>query len=189
MRMWSWVKDHRTQSLIGLVALLVGILALARDVIGFQFLDPRGDREPGLAATAGPPSPEPSAAVVRRGPQDLRMIGGSVNVVETEVDLDSLSPNWQVNSCAENCDINFRGSLHGVEEAYGQMARSPADRGSCRSATAYGHALTPREAKIGAEVCVLTNEGRFAGLVVKDVRKSDSDHVESILFEVTVWEV
>ncbi|GIE94811.1 hypothetical protein [Paractinoplanes rishiriensis] len=181
MRLWNWVKDHRTQSIIGLVALLVAVLALARDVIGFQIIDP-------VPHTTAAITQGPSAETVRRGPAELRMIGGDPNVVETEVDLDSAAANWGVNGCALKCDLNFRGSPNGIEEAYGQMAEAPADWESCRSTTAYGFTLSPRKAAVGAQMCVLTDEGRHAGLVVKEVRKSDRDHVESITFEVTVWE-
>ena len=120
-----------------------GILALARDVIGFQFIDPgpKGEAQP--AATSATPSRTPSAKAVRRGPEKLRMVGGQANVRETEVDLDSEAQNWGVNSCAASCDINFRGNINGIEEAYGEIARSPADRESCRSATTYGYVLSP----------------------------------------------
>jgi hypothetical protein len=37
-------------------------------------------------------------------------------------------------------------------------------------------------------VCVLTDEGRYAGLLVTEVRKSDAKHVELVVFEATVWE-
>jgi hypothetical protein len=200
MRLWNWIKDHRTQSMIGLVALLVAILALARDVIGFQIVDPY-PAAPAATATAAPataptgptgrtaaPAPRPAAGTVRRGPAELSMFGGAPNDLETEVDLDSQAPNWGVNNCSTRCDINFRGSPNGVEEAFGHMAKAAAGRDSCRSTTAYGFTLSPREARVGAQVCVQTDERRFAGLVVKEVRKSDRDHVESILFEVTVWE-
>ncbi len=178
MGLWSWLRDHRVQSLVAVVALLVGILALLRDVIGFQLIDP--GRE---AATIATPV---AAGAVRRGPQELRMVGGKADVLETEVDLDSAALNWGVNSCAAGCDLNFRGSENGIEEAYGQMSQSPADRESCRSATTYGYTLVPRDVKEGAEVCVLTDEGRSAGLVVKQVR-TDRGRME-IIFEATVWE-
>jgi hypothetical protein len=71
MRLWNWIRDHRTQSLIALVALLVAILALLRDVTGYQVVDPAGGGE---KATA-----EPARAAVRRGPAELRMIGGVPN--------------------------------------------------------------------------------------------------------------
>jgi hypothetical protein len=176
MRLWGWIKDHRTQSVVALVALLVAVLALARDVIGYQIIDPAGERE--TTPTAGAP---------HRGPGPLRMIGGKPGVLETEVDLDSTAANWGVDSCGTRCDLNFRGDVNGIEEAYGHMARSPADRESCRSTTEYGYTLSPREAEVGAQVCVLTDEGRHAGLVVKQVRKSARDRVEFILFEATVW--
>jgi hypothetical protein len=188
MRLSNWLRDHRTQCLIGLAGLLIAILALARDISGFEVDHSAREREPKLAATSASPSDLPSIGAVRRGPTDLLMVGGATNVLETEVDLDSEAPNWEVNSCGAHCDLNFRGSLHGIEEAYGQMALSPADHESCRSATTYGYTLSPQEATVGAEVCVRTDEGRFAGLVVTDVRKSNPDHVESITFEVTVWE-
>lgn len=189
MRLRNWIKDHRTQSLIGLAALVVGILALARDVIGYQIIDPvRGDPAPDVPMPAAASTPAPSSAAVRRGPSALRMIGGQPDILETEVDLDSKAPNWGVNGCGDHCDLNLRGSPNGVEEAYGHLALSPADRDSCRSATAYGFTLTPREAKVGTQLCVLTDEGRSAGLIVKKVQKSDPDHLESIVFEVTVWE-
>lgn len=180
MRLWNWVKDHRTQSIVGLVALVIAVLALVRDVVGFQILDPSPGPEP-------EPDPAP-APVVRRGPEPLRMIGGRPDVLETEVDLDSSARNWGVNSCGTHCDLNFRGDVNGIEEAYGNMAKSPADHESCRSATAYGYTLSPREARKGLTVCVMTDEGRLAGLVVTDVRRSDDDHVQLIVFEVTVWE-
>jgi len=116
------------------------------------------------------------------------MVGGRPNVLETEVDLDSKALNWGVNGCGNGCDLNFRGSPNGIEEAYGQLASSPADRVSCQSTTAYGFTLSPRAAKVGAQLCVLTDQGRSAGLTVKQVRRSDPDHVELIVFEVTVWE-
>lgn len=191
MRVWNWIKDHRTQSLICLAALVVGVLALARDVIGYQIIDPARKGPERVTDDPRPPAqrdPGPSFAPVRRGPDPLRMIGGRPDVLETEVDLDSTAPNWGVNSCGTRCDLNLRGSPNGVEEAYGNLARSPAGRDSCRAATAYGFTLTPREAEVGTQLCVLTDEGRSAGLIIKKVQKSDADHVESIDFEVTVWE-
>ncbi|MET0426062.1 MAG: hypothetical protein ABW046_19485 [Actinoplanes sp.] len=161
-----------------MVALLVAVLALARDVIGYQVIDPAGER----AAT-----PAVAADKLHHGPKALRMIGGKPDVLETEVDLDSTEPDWGVNRCALQCDLNFHGDVNGIEEAYGHMARSPADQNSCRAATEYGYTLSPKEAKVGAQVCVRTDLGRYAGLVVKQVRKSDRDHVELVVFEVTVW--
>jgi hypothetical protein len=203
MRFSNWLRDHQAQAVIGVVAtvlaLLVGVLALLRDVYDFKIgssaepsssasplpgLSPAGPARP---SSAGPSlSASPSGAAVRRGPVELRMAGGQIT--GTEIDLDSDAPNWDVNNCAYACDINFRGSSNGIEESHGQMAEAPATYDSCQAATTYGFTIGPRQAKAGLEVCVRTDEGRTAGLVVGKVKRSDPDHVESITLTVTVWE-
>lgn len=201
MRFWDWVKDHQVQATIGVVAtvlaLAVGVLALARDVTNFQLGSDEAATPPDTSVTDTPthgsttgPTPtltsERPGPTVRRGPVELRMAGGQVT--GTEIDLDSEAPNWDVNNCASGCDINFRGNLNGIEEANGQMAEASATYESCQAATTYGFTIGPREAKTGLETCVLTDEGRTAGLVVGKVTRSDPDHVEQITLTVTVWE-
>src|SRR5690348_11513650 len=109
MRVWNWIRDHRTQSVICLVALLVGILALARDVIGYQILDPPRPAPDRVTTPSASPSPDGPSGEIRRGPHPLRMVGGQPDVLETEVDLDSKARNWAVNACGERCDLNLRG--------------------------------------------------------------------------------
>jgi hypothetical protein len=199
MRFLNWIKDHRVQAMIGLLALVVAVLALLRDLTNYSFdrdktlaptptapssVEPRTEA-PAIENTSAP-SREEDQPAARRGPVELRMTGGQIT--GTEIDLDSEAPNWDVNNCASACDINFRGSLNGIEEAHGQMAEAQATYESCQAATTYGFTIGPRQANAGLQACVRTDEGRIAGIVVGKVKRSDPDHVESITLTVTVWE-
>ena len=123
-----------------------------------------------------------AAPVVRRGPEELRLLPG------VRVDLDSRAPGWGAGGCAERCDVVLDAQGAGVEETGGgELADKSATYHSCLAASDYTFAITPDRAVVGVEACGRTGDGRHAGMTVTRVEKS-GDRVTLVVTTVTVWE-
>ncbi|WP_433797145.1 hypothetical protein [Actinoplanes sp. CA-252034] len=157
--MFSPVRSHWGVTLAGVAGTSAAVQAVAPALIltGFQ----------------APP-------VVRRGPEQVRMVPG------VPLDLDARTADRGAAGCAERCDVVLADA--GVEETGGgELADKSATYHSCLAASEYGFTITPELARTGVESCVRTSDGRHAAMTVTGVEKRN-DRLSLVLATVTVWE-
>jgi hypothetical protein len=129
-------------------------------------------------------TPAPATPIIRRetGNNPIRLTGRSA------VDLDSMSPNWDVQSFSTGTpglDLARRpGSADIVQSDFGVYdypVSGPPSLDACKTATARYDRINLKDV---TEFCLVTSEGRYAFVKVMDAGIGDDPSV----FDVIVWE-
>jgi hypothetical protein len=196
----AFATTKRRRSLIGICVMLM-IIALTIGTISTMV---RLGRSPG-GATAQPVSPQHASPESARSespsrpsvttsttptptqPLIRRQSGGNpIRLsLDTEVDLDSMEPNWNVSrfpygGSGSDLYYSWNGRVEQTRSTYYPVI-GEASYAICQAATAQVRSIDLNDRGNATEFCLLTSEGRLAFVRVVDVH-------DPVAFDVIVWE-
>jgi hypothetical protein len=103
--------------------------------------------------------------------------------------LDTDSPNWNVKNGCGDCDLWLtNGLLGGYGGSVAELSGSQTpDYATCSAATQYQQQISEDSLSDGLGICVRTTHGNFAGVIIKEIKRNESNFISGVTFSAVSW--
>lgn len=145
--------------------------------------DNTSDTTDGDDSTSPPTTSGPQAGST---PEVLRETGGTPVVVPVYdgIDLDSLEPNWGIESSGRDLYVGGSARTVSVSDTL-EIVPAPPTPDVCEAQTVRDDELTEAETVVGQQLCVRTGEGRWAYVRIAAI----DTEARTMSFDITVWKL